>query len=162
MNLGVHFRINQARAAAVLSAAGDDDRLREQIALLEEDPKLYARGCETDKAWDPIACALSPDNASGPWPARGVIGGARSLQHDGDALWITHLAPAEVAEVAAFVAALSDEDFIAAYRAMPLELRNPEYGPDEQAYALGWLAGLRDFFPRAAAAGEHLVCTVGF
>ncbi len=64
--------------------------------------------------------------------------------------------------VTQFVTGLSDEDFIAAYRAMPLELRNPEYGPDEQAYALGWLAGLRDFFPRAAAAGEHVVFTVGF
>ncbi|QIK71293.1 DUF1877 family protein [Propioniciclava coleopterorum] len=162
MNLGLHFRLSDDQAAAVLAAAGDDDALMDAIALLEEDAGVYDRGCETDKAWDPIACALAPEGDRDEWPARGVIGGARSLQTDDDALWVTHLDPAETTEVAHYLAGLSDGDFSAAYRAMPAELRNPEFGPDEEAYALGWLGPLRTFFSDAAGAGEHVVFTVTF
>lgn len=96
------------------------------------------------------------------WPARGVIGGARSLQYDSDASWVTHSSPAEARDVAAFLATLTDDDFRAAYAEMPEELRNPEYGPDEERYAVGWLAALRELYAAASAAGEHMVFSVGF
>lgn len=35
MNLGLHFRLSDNQAAAVLAAAGDDDALMDAIALLE-------------------------------------------------------------------------------------------------------------------------------
>lgn len=162
MELGVHFRLTDDEAAGVRAAACDDERLSAAVAALEESPQVWALACETDKAWDPIACALSPAGEDGPWPARGVIGGARALQDDDDALWITHLAPAEAAEVAAFLEGLSDEDFRRAYRAMPKDLRNPEFGADEEDYASGHLDGLRAFYAEAAAAGQHVVFTVGF
>ncbi|MFC3274421.1 DUF1877 family protein [Agromyces mediolanus] len=162
MELGVHFRLTDAEAARVREAAGDDERLGAVLAELEADEEVWARACETDKAWDPIACALAPAGEADEWPARGVIGGARSLQQDDDAAWITHLDPGETAEVADYLAGLDDAAFAAAYAEMPEELRNPEFGPDEQGYALAMLAGLRPFFEAARREGQHVVFTVGF
>lgn len=162
MELGLHFRLNPRQAATVLSAAGDDPRLRAVLSSLEEDPSLLARMYETDKAWDPIHCTLSPEGPDGDWPARGVIGGARSLQHDADASWVTHLSPAEVAEVAEFLASLSDARFREAYAAMPAVLRNPEFGPEEEQYAVTILDGLREFYTTAQASGDHVIFSVAF
>lgn len=162
MQLGLHFRLSDEKAAQVLEAAGDDAALRTVLAELEENEAEFSRACETDKAWDPIACALAPAGEADEWPARGVIGGARSLQEDDDAAWITHLDPGETAEVADYLAGLDDAAFAAAYAEMPEELRNPEFGPDEQGYALAMLAGLRPFFEAARREGQHVVFTVGF
>lgn len=159
MQLGVHFRLDDTEAARVLEAAGDDEALHEVLSALEEDEAVFARACETDKAWDPIACAIAPAGEDDEWPARGVIGGARDLQVE-DESWVTHLSPAETAEVAGFLAGLTDEEFVRRYREMPEDLRNPEFGPDEEGYALGNLAGLREFFAAAAAEGRHVVFTV--
>lgn len=160
MQLGLHFRLSDAEVAPVLAAVGDDERLLEILARLEEDPAVYGRACETDKAWDPITCALSPEGEQGPWPARGVIGGSRALQVDDDESWITHLAPEEASQVAGFLLKLDDADFSRAYAAMPEELRNPEYGAQEEKYALGWLSELRSFFEAARDEGAHVVFTV--
>ncbi|UOR03280.1 YfbM family protein [Leucobacter allii] len=160
MQLGLHFRLDEAEIAPVLAAAGDDARLLRLLARLEEDPAVFARACETDKAWDPIACALSPAGEDGPWPARGVIGGARPLHVDDEESWVTHLSPDEAAEVAGFLHGLDDAQFSRAYAAMPEELRNPEYGPDEERYALGWLSELRTFFAAASAERAHVVFSV--
>ncbi len=160
MQLGLHFRLNDAEIAPVLAAVGDDEQLLEVLAQYEDDPAVFARACETDKAWDPIACALSPAGEDGPWPARGVIGGSRSLQVDDDESWITYLAPDEVKQVADYLLALSDIEFSRAYEQMPEELRNPEYGPDEEEYALGNLSGLRPFFAAARDEGAHIVFNV--
>jgi hypothetical protein len=91
-----------------------------------------------------------------------VIGGARSLQYDSDASWVTHLAPVEVQDVADYLAGLTEAGFAEAYAGMPEELRNPEFGPEEQQYAATMLEGLREFYAAAAAAGEHVVFSVGF
>ena len=160
MQLGLHFRFSDAEIAPVLAAVGDDELLLEVLSRYEEDPAVFARACETDKAWDPIACTLSPAGEDGPWPARGVIGGSRSLQVDDDESWITYLAPTEVSQVADYLLALDDAEFSRAYAHMPEELRNPEYGPDEEEYALGNLSELRSFFAAARDEGAHVVFNV--
>jgi len=160
MQLGLHFRFTEDEIAPILEAAGDDEKLLDLLDACEENPSVFSRACETDKAWDPIACALSPEGEDGPWPARGVIGGSRSLQEDGDESWITHLAPREVAEVADYLRELSDDEFAARYREMPEELRNPEFGHDEEKYALSWLGPLREFFAAAREDGSHVVFAV--
>ena len=160
MQLGLHFRLNDTEIAPVLAAAGNDEALFAVLEAYENDDATYRRACETDKAWDPIACALSPEGEDGPWPARGVIGGSRALQVDDDESWITYLNPGEVAEVADFLHALSEADFSRAYAEMPEDLRNPEFGPDEESYALGWLGELTTFFAAARDEGAHVVFTV--
>lgn len=159
MQLGLHFRLDDTEAARVLEAAGDDEALHQVLSELEENEVVFARACETDKAWDPIACAIAPAGEDDEWPARGVIGGARDLQVE-DESWVTHLSPAETSEVAGFLAELTDEEFVHRYREMPGNLRNPEFGPDEEDYALGNLQGLRGFFAAAASEGRHVVFTV--
>lgn len=89
-----------------------------------------------------------------------MIGGSRSLQVDDDESWITYLAPAEVSQVADYLLALDDAEFSRAYAHMPEELRNPEYGPDEEEYALGNLSELRPFFAAARDEGAHVVFNV--
>ena len=159
MQLGLHFRLTDEQIEPVLAAAGDDALLA-ALANYEEDPTVFALAYETDKAWDPIACALSPAGEEGPWPARGVVGGSRSLQQDDDESWVTYLTPAEAAEVATYLEHLTDADFSSAYAEMPEELRNPEFGPDEESYALGALSGLRDFFIAARDEHAHVVFNV--
>ena len=160
MPRGMHLRLSADAIAPLLAAADDADAVVEAVTALEEQPVVFARGCETDKAWDPITCALAPDGADGPWPARGVIGGARDLLDDEEVGWVTHSDPAETAEIAAFLAALADESFRAAYTTMPEALRNPEYGDVELGYALANLHDLRAFFAAASSAGEHVVFSV--
>lgn len=158
MELGMHFRLTDDEVAPLLAAAGDNEALFEAVTALEEDEAVFARGCETDKAWDPIACTLAPAPADeeGPWPARGVVGGARALQDDDDG-WVTQSTPDEVAEINDFLVALTDDEFARAYDAMPEQLRNPEYGDDEKNYALSNLADLRAFFAEASRERQHVV-----
>jgi len=160
MQRGLHFRLDHEEVVPVLDATGDDDALEAAVSALEENPEIFARGCETDKAWDPITCALAPAGDDAPWPARGVIGGARALQGDDDAAWVTHCSPEEAAEVADYLASLSDSDFTRAYRAMPIALRNPEYGSEELAYAVANLTDLREFFRQASHQRQHVVFSV--
>ena len=158
MQLGMHFALTDALAERLRAAAGDDDALR---AFIEEIEEAGVPSCETDKAWDPISCALAP--ASAPdrdpeeWPAYGVILGDEDLQEDSDELLVTYLSAEHVPEVAAWLDTLDEETFAAAYAVMPEELRNPEYGDDERDYAWGYLEGLHAFLTEAARSGSHVV-----
>jgi hypothetical protein len=52
MELGLHFRLTETQAARVLAVAGDDEALHGTLGDLEADEAVFARACETDKAWD--------------------------------------------------------------------------------------------------------------
>lgn len=67
-----------------------------------------------------------------------------------------------VAEVSSYLAEVTESEFGVRYDAMPLDDRNPEYGPDERRYAWGWLQEVADFFQRAARENHHVVFTVRF
>lgn len=165
MQRGVHFMLDADQAAAFDAASGDDDRLVELVEALEEALGQEATSfCESDKAWDPISCALAP---SGPdrdpqdWPWTGVVLGQRSLQADDDELLVSLLDPASVAEVSEALDTLDEETFAEAYAQMPAELRNPEYSDDECAYAWEYLSDLIAFFGQARSAGAHVLFHVG-
>lgn len=164
MELGVHFALSDSVAAELLDARGDDDKLGAVVEDIEETGRSEF-SCDTDKAWDPILCALSstgyervPEN----WPAYGVILGDEDLNADTDDQLVTYLAPDRVAEVSSYLAEITESEFGARYDAMPLDDRNPEYGPDERRYAWGWLQEVADFFQRAARERRHVVFTVRF
>ncbi|MGW0042324.1 DUF1877 family protein [Rhodococcus sp. NPDC003348] len=164
MELGVHFALSDRLAAELLDARGDDGRLGGVVEDIEETGRAEF-SCDTDKAWDPILCALSsagyqrvPEN----WPAYGVILGDEDLNTDTDDQLITYLAPDRVGEVAGYLTGITESDFGAGYDAMPLDDRNPEYGADERAYAWGWLQEVKDFFQRADRDDRHVVFTVRF
>ena len=55
---------------------------------------------------------------------------------------------------------MDDAQFSVQYTEMPEKLGNPEYRPDDERYALGWLTGLREFFSSARDAKAHVVFTV--
>lgn len=162
MQLGMHFALDAAQAAAFADASGNDDRLIELVEELEERDALLS--CETDKAWDPISCALAP---SGPdrdpedWPWTGVVLGQRSLQQDDDELLVSLLDPTGVVEVSEALDGLDEDTFAEAYAQMPVELRNPEYSDDEREYAWAYLSDLIAFFGQARAAGTHVLFHVG-
>lgn len=164
MELGVHFALSDHVATELLDARGNDDRLDALVEDIEETGRSEF-SCDTDKAWDPILCSLSdggyqraPEN----WPACGVILGDEDLNTNTDDQLITYMTPNRVAEVASYLAEITEFEFGAGYDAMPLDDRNPEYGVDERTYAWGWLQEVVDFFQRAARDDRHVVFTVRF
>ncbi|MCY4668221.1 MAG: DUF1877 family protein, partial [Rhodococcus sp.] len=84
MELGVHFALSDSVAAELLDARGDDDKLGAVVEDIEETGRSEF-SCDTDKAWDPILCALSStgyERVSENWPAYGVILGGGDLNTD--------------------------------------------------------------------------------
>ncbi|MDO5098355.1 MAG: DUF1877 family protein [Corynebacterium sp.] len=160
MSLGLFFRLTDEQVAPLINFTGDGEDLLELIGEMEEEYWDFA--CEIDKAWDPINCSLNPKDKDEPLGPKGVIGGARGLLDDNDLGWVTHLNPSEVSVVSEYLEGLSDEEFVKLYEAMPEDLRELEYGPDELEYSLGWLSGLRDFYTEAASAGQHVIFSVSF
>ncbi|WP_300680874.1 DUF1877 family protein [Nocardioides sp.] len=172
---GMCFGLDDATAESLLAAA-DDAALDERVADIED--RMWDAGlvlaCELDKAWDPISCALCPNAYAGigpdqdwwsdpaTWPARGAILGHRVLNDDLETALLTYNDPAQVAEVAAFLETIDHDRFLALYRAMPSDLRNPEYGTSEGDYAWGWLAELTRFYTQAAADSRHVIFSVAF
>jgi hypothetical protein len=161
----MHVAVEPDVAAALLAAVGDDaalDRLVEEI----EEGERHADAVESDKAWDPILCALSPDGydrTARTWPAHGVVLGGRTLNEDEDAGLITLLTPPQVDEVDVYLRGLTEDGFGVAYDAMHPDLRNPEFGADERGYAWQNLEDLRAFFERVARVGGlHVLFTVSF
>ena len=154
--LGLHLRLD---AADVSRLTDNEEDLADILEEFEEDEQLFDRACQTDRAWEPIHNALAPDGEDDEWPARGVIGGARTL-HEDDDVWVTHSSPDEVEEIARWLEAFGDDDFHRSYTGMPEELRGPGHGPEEEGYALESLADLRSFYLEAAAERCHVVFTV--
>lgn len=102
MQLGMHFALSADQASTFVDAAGDDERLLELVEAVEEQDTVLCY--ETDKAWDPISCALAPsgdEREPQDWPWTGVVLGQRALQDDDDELLMTLLDPQGVAEVSA-------------------------------------------------------------
>lgn len=158
MQLGMHWAIDEALAERFVAARGDDDALEDLVADLEETGGVP--GCETDKAWDPISCALAPSGSErdpDEWPWTGVVLGREELQADPELMLLTLMGPADVAQVSAALLGLEETAFARAYDQMPEELRNPEYGPDERDYAWGFLTELTAFMVTAADAGAHVL-----
>ena len=54
----MHFALSDSVAAELLDARGDDDKLGAVVEDIEETGRSEF-SCDTDKAWDPILCALS-------------------------------------------------------------------------------------------------------
>jgi hypothetical protein len=163
MQLGVHFALTDAQGARFLSARGDDAALSALVDELEASPSpTHTPSCHTDKAWDPISCALAPsgsDRDPEDWPYTGVILGAEELQRAGESEMTLAYTPQDmVREVAEALAELKENDeWEDAYAAMPAELRNPGYGDEERGYAQAHLDDLTAFFADAAARGLHVI-----
>jgi hypothetical protein len=159
MQLGMHFALSDEQAARLLAARGDNDALQAIIDELEEGGARARRS--TDKAWEPISCALAPSGSErdpDDWPWTGVIVGAEELQAAESDMMVGYTPPDKVAEVAEALEDLRKEgDFPDAYEAMPEELRNPEYGGEECEYAQANLDDLTDFFVEAAALRAHVI-----
>lgn len=163
MELGMHFALTDDVADRLLAARGDDELVTRIVDDIEEN-ELAAFYCEADKAWDPIHCALAPvaERSEETWPAHGVILGDEDLNSDIDDQLVGYLSPARAAEVAEFLATVTQADFEQKYDAMPVDDRNPEYGDDERGYAWAYLVGINEFFQRAAAERLHVVFSVRF
>lgn len=163
MQLGMLFALDDDAAEPLLAARGDAAALTALVEAIEEGG--VTASCETEKAWDPISCALAPAGESrdpDEWPAYGVILGDEDLTEESEDLMLNYLEPAHVPEVAAWLATLDEEAFGAAYDMMPEGLRNAEWGAQERAYAWDYLRHIRVFFAEAAEAGRHVVFHVNW
>lgn len=162
MQLGVHFALTDAQAGDFVSAKGDNTalaRLLQHLESLEESNTILT--CHTDKAWDPISCALAPsgsDRDPDDWPWTGAILGAEDLHDSEGNMIVGYTPPEKVEEVAAALEEMLEEgSFVEAYTYMPEELRNAEYGDQEREYAMSSLVELAAFFKEAATKNLHVV-----
>ncbi|MDO4760898.1 MAG: DUF1877 family protein [Corynebacterium sp.] len=160
MSVGVFFRLSDAEVSPLLNFDGCGKQLVQFLSDMQE--QYVDSACEVDTAWDPIHCSLNPFEENQPLDHKAVVSGAHCLLDDIHIGWVTHLDPEQVKKVHSFLDELTDERFTRCYNVMPENLRNPEYGPQECASALGWLEKLRVFYGLAAQESKHVIFSVAF
>ena len=157
---GVHFALSEKDAGRLL-AAEDNPAVMAIIGEVEEawDEAWLA---ESDKAWDALHRCLSNGTLyydEGEYPLNRTVLGGKHL-YEGDDYVVAYVAPNEVKDVAAALAALSEADFRARYDLIDVDDYDGEHGdPDFKATWERFL-GVRELFRKAAAAGRCVVFTV--
>ncbi len=148
---GLHIALEASDATRLLTAESDDEVLEialDELAVREDDWRQ-----ETDLAWDAIQRSLSGG------PGARAFDGGRRLYHGGDHV-VTYLAPAEVRDVAAFLAELGEDDLRGRYFALDPDAYGEPLTDEDFEYVWGWFVSLRAFFARAAAAERATLFTV--
>ncbi len=161
MTLGVLFRLTDTEIAPLLDTDLSDDDILSVLDDFEENEQIFAKGCETDKAWEAIHATLCPNDTPVPFGPFGVIGG-RELLTNSSVGWFNYKQPKEVELVANYLLRLNNDQFQQRYLSMPHQLRSIEFGPTELTYCLEWLQSIRDFYHQAAAEKDHVVFSVHF
>jgi hypothetical protein len=160
--LGVHFALDEEQVAALRSTPEEErvDYVQETIEgeLWSADP---SRGVETDKAWDALHRALTDGGLAydnGAYPLSHVVLGGEPL-YGGDDYIISLKTPEQVRDVAAALKGMSREALRHGYDNIDRSTYQGEVCEDDFEYTWSWLAGLVDFYGRAAAASRSVIFT---
>ncbi|MEY9861074.1 hypothetical protein ABH935_006714 [Catenulispora sp. GAS73] len=160
MSLGVHFAIDELTAARLLAAADDDE-----VAALVEEIEMEMVGvdyCDSDKAWDAIHRCLTDGSlgyGNGDYPLNAMIFGGRQLYESDDHV-VSLLGPQQVRDVADAAARVDRDKLAAGYGRIDVK-DYVQYGDEDFAYTWSNFVELVAFFQRSAAAGMHVIFTVG-
>ncbi|HZE97608.1 MAG TPA: YfbM family protein [Planctomycetota bacterium] len=158
--LGVHFALVDTEAQRLLAAAGSDAVLTiiEELEEKWDEPWLF----QTDKAWDALHRSLSNGTLyydEGEYPLNRAILGGKHL-YGGDDYVVAYVEPKEVKDVAAAMAAISEQELNSRYDAIDPDEYEGEHGGKDFEFAWGTFLNLREFFRKAAADGRSVVFTV--
>lgn len=145
------------RKLAQTSAEGLVEFVQEEIEERWEEEWLQ----ETDKAWDAIHRALGDGSLA--WEATTprqlcVIGG-EPLHGDDDSYIVSYKTPAQVAEVASAIAAVTENELRAGYDAIPIAEYAVPLCDEDFEYTWYWFEKVKAFYAKAAAAKRAVIFT---
>lgn len=156
---GVHFAIEAAQAERLL-AAEDDEEL---VGIVKDEiEEAWELAFETDKAWDALHRCLSNGTLlsdEGEPPLNRVFFGGRTL-NEGDDYFVVLVTPAEVKEIAAALAGVTEAWLRSRYFDVPFPDYQGEKSEEDWQYTLGNFEGLPEFFAHAAREGRHVIFTL--
>ena len=122
---------------------------------------------DLDKSWDALHRCLTKaqpntpdwlDEKAGEYPLNLCILGGKQLSDD-DNYIINLVEPEQVADVAASLQSITQEEFTKLYW-KHCEGAWPEYGEDDLGYSWAYFGAMRDFFKRVAPSGRSVVFSV--
>lgn len=159
--LGVHFAIDAADEAKLLSMSSDDER----VGFVTEDVEArYFKSpfaSETDKAWDAIHRCFDGGQLTydADAPLKQVIlGGAPLIE--GDYPYIISFKRAEeVQAIANALDGVTKDAMRASHDAIDPVDYGSDLGDDHWDYTWHWFEQVRDFYKRAAAANRAVIFT---
>lgn len=150
---GYFLALDEPGVALLLAQDGNDERLVEVIQ--EFDMTNAPDKCDVDKAWDGIHRCLTEGRLGGEdgtYPLNAVVLGGLPL-HEGDGYVVSYNTPAEVREVAAALADLDLEPFVARYWALDPDEYGAVIEQGDLAYLTHYLQEITTFYQRAAQSG---------
>lgn len=158
--LGVLFALSDADAQRLL-AAGDNDAV---MTIIEEFEEKWDESAlvQTDRAWDAMHRCLSNGTIyydEGEYPLNRVILGGKHL-YDGDEYVVSYVAPNEVKDAAAALAALTEQDLRKRYDAIDPDDYDGGHGEEDFKFTWTHFLAVREFYKKAAAGGRSVVFTV--
>ena len=163
MSLGVHFALSDKDAARLRALWTNNARLEFITDDIEEryfeDGKAYVAEC--DKAWDAMHRALAGGKLTrdgGTYPLNHTVLGGKRLYTGDDYIMILKN-PNQVRDIAAALAALTEQDFRRRYEAIDPGDYGMPLSNEDFAYTWEWFQGVRDLYRKAAAEGRHVLFT---
>lgn len=161
--LGVHFAITEDEAQKLKSFKKDADRLS---YLQEEIEHLYFGEFEeylaqSDKAWDAIHRGLSDGDLTydtGPHPLRLAVIGGEELYHKDDYI-MSLKTPAQVKEVAAALAPITESKFKAKYDLIDEKKYGFPKSQEDRDYTWDWFLEVVKLYQKAAADNRYVLFT---
>lgn len=158
---GVHFAPTADEGVRLLAAAGDNDAVMAVVEQIEEtwDEAWLA---ESDKSWDALHRCLSNGTLfydEGDYPLNRVVLGGKHL-YEGDDYVVAYVAPNEVKDAAAALAAIGTEELRRRYDAIDPDEYDGEHGQADYDAAWEAFQRVRDLYRKAAEAGRCVVFTV--
>ena len=157
--LGVHYALAEDDVRRLL-AAGDNDAILGVIGGIEEawDEAWLA---QSDKCWDGLHRSLSNGTIyydEGEYPLNRAVLGGKHL-YEGDDYIVSYVAPNEVKDVAAALAAMTEKDLRARYDKIDPDDYDGPHGDEDFQATWGAFQDVRDLYKKAAAAGRAVVFT---
>jgi hypothetical protein len=158
--LGVHFSPSEVEGRRLL-AAEDNESLLAVLGEMEEawDEAWLA---QSDRTWDALHRCLSNGTLyydEGEYPLNRTVLGGKHL-YDGDDYVVAYVAPNEVKDVAAALAALGEADLRARYDLIDVDDYDGGHGDEDFRATWESFVAVRDLYRKAAAAGRAVVFTV--
>jgi hypothetical protein len=161
--LGVHFALTDDEVDELLAMANEQDRLSHLQDVIEETyfdqhPDFTA---ESDKAWDAMHRALTDGHLTwkgGSYPLNHTVLAGRALYTGGDYI-MSLKEPAQVRDVSAALASITEEEFRRRYFGIDAESYGFPLSEDDFRYTWEWFQGVRAFYARAAKEGRYVLFT---
>lgn len=145
---GLFFSLSRDDAKTLFVCKNAED-VRQLIAGLKARPANEENGCDVGPAWETLHRCLSEGNTP---PLNQAVLGGRAMDK-GYAGTVNLVRPDIVPHIADALAALSEAE---------LQARFDRHSPESANFAYTWsrLTALRDFYRRAATAGDAILFVV--